>query len=60
MTMLTMNFVVPQADNRTGQRKSMLRAGRRAVARLTALIDMTPQQRADRYVAGMPIAVLGR
>ncbi|KQH81280.1 hypothetical protein AO501_06730 [Mycobacterium gordonae] len=59
MTMLTMNLVVPQADNRTGHRQSVLRAGRRAVARLTALIDMTPQQRADRYVAGMPIAVLG-
>ena len=59
MTMLTMNLVVPQTDNPTGHRQSVLRAGRRAVARLNALIELTPQQRADRHVAGMPIAVLG-
>jgi hypothetical protein len=38
----------------------MLRATRRLAGRLRALHNMTPQDRADHYVANMPIAVLAR
>ena len=48
MTTFTMNFA------------TLLRAGRRLGNRLSALRNMTPQDRADHYVANMPIAVLAR
>ena len=38
----------------------LLRAGRRLGNRLSAMRNMTPQDRADHYVANMPIAVLAR
>jgi hypothetical protein len=46
-----MNFFVAQIVSRTGRRLTdMLREVR----------DLTPQERADRYVAHLPTAVLGR
>ncbi|MBW0019409.1 MAG: hypothetical protein JO236_17915 [Mycobacterium sp.] len=41
------------------RRRSALRAGRRMIDKLRARWDMTPQERAHRYVSQMPIAVLG-
>lgn len=62
MTTFTMHFGlprrVPRGTNGRGQR--MLRATRRLAGRLGALHNMTPQDRADHYVANMPIAVLAR
>lgn len=58
MTMMTMNLVIPRRDRRTGRRRSMLRAGHLLTARLSVALNLTPQQRADRYVARMPIAVI--
>jgi len=48
MTTFTMRFAL------------LLRAGRRLADTLSAMHNMTPQDRADHYVANMPIAVLAR
>ncbi|OSC42080.1 hypothetical protein [Mycobacterium decipiens] len=60
MTTMTMTFCVPQRVNRLtkGWAQAMLRVGRRMSDRLSAPLSLTAQQRADRYVARMPIAVI--
>lgn len=60
MTTMTMHFVVPHRAARVmnGHGYSMLRVGRRLVDRLGAIRNWTAQDRANHYVAQMPIAVL--
>lgn len=59
MTTITTNLFVPQRFTRTAKgRRSVLRAGRRLSGKLSASFTMTPQQRADAYLARMPIAVI--
>nr|VTO98133.1 hypothetical protein BIN_B_01242 [Mycobacterium kansasii] len=59
MTTTTTNHVAPQLFTRaTKGRRSVLRAGRRLSRKLSASFTMTPQQRADAYLARMPIAVI--
>jgi hypothetical protein len=40
------------------RRSVVLDAGRRTIERLRALPQVTAQQRAERYVARMPVAIL--
>ncbi|MEZ0384857.1 MULTISPECIES: hypothetical protein [Mycobacteriaceae] len=56
-----MNFVVTQRIS-TNNDSGVRRAGRRMIGRLRHLgarSEAGPQQRAERYVAHMPTAVLG-
>jgi hypothetical protein len=50
-----MNFVVAQTFSLHASG-----IGRRLMATLRELYRLTPQERADRYVAHLPTAVLGR
>lgn len=59
MTTMTMHFAfVPRGTQRRAP-AMVRRAGRRMAARWNAAVSMTPQDRANAYVARMPIAVLG-
>lgn len=60
MTAMSMNFVVTHrvTPASTGWVRTMLRAGRRLTDTLRASLNAAPQDRADKYVARMPIAVL--
>ncbi|MCV7199214.1 hypothetical protein [Mycobacterium angelicum] len=69
MTTMTMNFVAPQgvtgataATGATGAPngggRTLLRIGRRLSDALRASLNVDPQDRADKYVTLMPIAVL--
>lgn len=61
MTTMIMTFVVPQRVTRAtkGRARSLLRVSRRLTDTFRApLAWWTPQERADRYVARMPIAVI--
>ncbi|KZS60259.1 hypothetical protein [Mycobacterium ostraviense] len=60
MTTMTTNFAVPQRFTQVtkGRGRSLLRAGRRLSGTLSASFTMTPQQRADAYLARMPVAVI--
>ncbi|TBM52250.1 hypothetical protein DIQ83_33900, partial [Mycolicibacterium smegmatis] len=53
-------FVVPQRVTRAtkGRARSLLRVSRRLTDTFRAPLAWTPQERADRYVARMPIAVI--
>ncbi|BBX98837.1 hypothetical protein [Mycobacterium lacus] len=55
-----MTFVVSQRVSRVtrARGRSMLRIGRRLTARLCAARQLTAQERANWYVARMPIAVI--
>ncbi|GFG71321.1 hypothetical protein [Mycolicibacter senuensis] len=56
-----MTFVITQCTSKNDS-SAVRRAGRRMIGRLRHLgapSEMGPQQRADRYVAHMPTAVLG-
>lgn len=56
-----MSFVVTQRIS-TNNDSGVRRAGRRMIGRLSHLgapSEVGPQQRAERYVANMPTAVLG-
>lgn len=58
-TMTTTHLVlVPRLTERRGA-VLLMRAGRRLADKWNAALSMTPQKRADAYVARMPIAVLG-
>ncbi|ORV70525.1 hypothetical protein AWC07_05330 [Mycobacterium gastri] len=54
------NFAVPRRFNQAAKvrGRSVLRTGRRLSGKLSASFTMTPQQRADAYLARMPIAVI--
>lgn len=59
MTTMTTNLVAPRRFTRlTKGRRSVLGASRRLPGTLSASFTMTPQQRADAYLARMPIAVV--
>ncbi len=60
MTTMIMTFVVPQRVTRAtkGRARSLLRVNRRLTDTFRAPLAWTPQERADRYVARMPIAVI--
>jgi len=63
MTTISMNFVAPQcATGATGapngRGRTTKRIGRRLSDALRASLKLAPQDRADKYVALMPIAVL--
>jgi len=53
-----MNFVVARVVSPRASRASRIR--RRLTDKCRELRCLTPQERADRYVAHMPTAVLGR
>ena len=64
MTFVTTQRVTPlaliyRATHPSGARRgSVLRAGRRAMGKVRARWNMTPQERANLYVSRMPIAVV--
>ncbi|KZS68812.1 hypothetical protein A4G26_00085 [Mycobacterium kansasii] len=59
MTTITTNCIASQQFTRMAKGcRSVLRAGRRLSGKLSASFTMTPQQRADAYLARMPIAVI--
>ncbi|GAB7143446.1 hypothetical protein [Mycobacterium riyadhense] len=60
MTTMTMNFIAAHRVTRVwnGRESTLQRMGRRLTGKVRASLDMTAQDRADRYVAMTPIAVL--
>lgn len=60
MTAMSVNFLATQCVTPAspGRVRTMLRVGRRLTGTLRAALNATPQERADKYVARMPIAVL--
>jgi hypothetical protein len=62
MGTMTLHFAIPPRAPRVtnGWGHSMLSVGRRLADKLTAMRSMTAQDRADHYVARLPIAVLTR
>lgn len=60
MTTMTMTFVVSQrfTNLMRGRGQSMLHARRRLSGRLSAAVNLSIQERANAYVARMPIAVI--
>ncbi|SOJ52685.1 hypothetical protein MSIMFB_00196 [Mycobacterium simulans] len=60
MTTMTMNFIAAHRviRVRNGRESMLQRIRRRLTDKLRVSLDMTAQDRADRYVAMTPIAVL--